>query len=229
MDDADERIPTIPSTYEPATYQASQAVSKPLLKAITARLESRKDLYDALLSLWPAEDQKECMEKLALMVAQILIDIDDRKSARLKMDRAKNAASHTDRRWRKRTVEESIRSKQLKKFSKVSHRNIMSRYTFYQTRERTRRSHTFTISIIYNFFFWYTKKPFKFVAAIRGLFNLHLREFCTSCPNFPKQRKSSQASKTKSLTQSVRRGTNMCKLESIFECPKRYPSSLKWI
>jgi len=234
MDDIKSRIPTIPPTYRFAKYKAQQAISKPLLKAIIDRIKSRKDLYDSILSLWPDDEmlQSECLEKLARIVARTLIDFETIKSAKLEKDRAEELSKKTKRRWEGRALERKVRSHQLRKFSKVVHRKMMARYNLdlilKKPARHDRRIYRRCLVFLYDFFACNSSVPYKYIAALIGLFNLHPRAFCTGCPNLPLQRKSSYTKKNQSLAQSVRRGINMCKLESIFGCPKRYAITLKW-
>jgi hypothetical protein len=227
-DDFERRIP-------PKKPKSEKAPSKPLIKAIIARIKKQKELHEALLSLWEdtGDQQSECMEELTVIVAQTLIDINEIKTALCERDRAEDLSTKTNGRWRHRIIEEEKRAEQLTKFSKVAHRELMAKYAVDRIAQKPARHHrnpyARCVRFLYDFFARQTPHPYKFRAAITGLFNLHPRTFCTGCSNFPKHRKPTSQRKIKYPypTSRVRRGIDMCKLENIFECPKRYPSALK--
>jgi len=71
---------------------------------------------------------------------------------------------------------------------------------------------------IYHLFNTQTRTPYKYIAALVGLFGLHPKGFCSGCNRFPIPR--TQKLKIQSPTTRINRGIRMCKLENVLLCPK---------
>lgn len=202
MDDADERIPTIPSAYKPAK-KGGKSVPKTLLKAVSGRIQSRVDLYTGLLKFWPTGTQAECMDKLVLIVAQGLFDIEERAAAIRERDRALQLSHKTKR---KHFID---RSEKIENFKRIAFRRVMTQVealsltntkadlkpwqetgtktipplpldelVFSKPARHDRDPFRRTVIYLYDYFSGLTSQPYKYMAAITALFGMHPREFC---------------------------------------------------
>jgi hypothetical protein len=219
MSDYDEdRVPTI--------FEKHWEPSKPLLKAIIARIENTKDL-SYKLPFMNTDNQKQqqiYMEKLAHIIAHHLYYIEKEDYPARERWRAMDLRKKTEERWYGRFVEDSEREKKIRQFAKVVSREIIAKENAKSTNVRPRKESKDyfpgVVKELYDFFSFHTNRPYRYIAAITGLFNLHPRAFCAKCVYFPVQRKDASDRKIQSLTLKVRRGIDMCKLNNIFACPK---------
>ena len=201
MRESDKRIPTI--FYNPSEIPnpKPKKASKPLLKAVAARIQSQEGLYRELLSLCGCgkdtrggqRQQPEYMALLVGTVAQALLDVEERRSVKREKDLSTGLALKTAATWRDRVIEADERSERLKDFSRIAHRRVIaqqksqalaSKPTLHD-KDAFRRS---TVQL-YDYFSALTPQPYRFMAAILGLFNLHPRGFCQGCTHFPAQRR----------------------------------------
>jgi hypothetical protein len=157
-------------------------------------------------------------------VAQALLDKKERKTVQREKDLAKDLAQKTAATWRGRAIEEDERPARLKEFSRIAQRRVMAQYDAQVLASKPARHDKEPFRRLavhlYDFFSEFTSQPYRFMAAITGLFNLHPRGFCSECRFLPVSRKPFHRHKNQSLATMVREGTNMCKLENIFECPR---------
>jgi len=201
--------------------------SKTLIKAVTARILATKDLSRELPFIQIAEEKKQSayLKQLSTIVAYHLYYQHNKNSIKAKKVKSIDLSKKTDKRWRNRAIDDSKRDAQLKRFFKVSFRELMAKEDA-SLAEKRYPSYRSMVLDLYYFFSIQTPHPYRYMAAIIGLFNLHPRGFCKGCKYLPekrkkrKKRKQSSKRKIQSLTQKVRRGIDMCKIEEIFRCPK---------
>jgi hypothetical protein len=227
----DKRIPTIFSVLPTTPKPKPKKASKPLLKAIADRIQSREALYRELLSLWGCDkntrvDQRRQLEHMTLLariVAQALLDAGKRGSVKREKDLSVGLERKTAATWRNRVIEGAERSARLRKFMRAILRRgmaqdknkISNKNSAPYDRDPFRR-----LAVnLYDYFSMLTPRPYRYMAAISGLFNLHPKGFCRGCTHFRAQRKPFLRHKNKSLATKVREGTHMCKLENILACP----------
>jgi hypothetical protein len=220
----DDTLPTIPCKTSPPKRKKSPP--KTLNNAIATRIQAQEGLCLELDCLWGKEKKayESFMDRLVGIVAKGLFDMEEMRAAIREKQLAEASSKKALARWKGRPLNQ-LSSKRLSRLSKTAHRKLMANEALIMARSGRPARHCRnvfrrTVIELYDFFSPLTPQPYRYMASIAGLFHLH-QKLCSGCPHLPKARKPIYQRRVQSLSTTIRRGTGLCKLENILDCPRR--------
>ncbi len=200
-----EEIFEAKSKVETQKYPTPQHV-----KAVLERIEQTRALHPELIRI--GIDVKE----LSHLIALNLCYKQTWEYRRKETVSAKDYEKHIIQRWDKNRPKLFTRKKQLRKFGKASARIIFANEDSHKIRDLTKRR-AYLDRFIYDLkrmFDVKTPRPYRYMAAIFNLFDLHPESFCKGCRDYV----------TPSFMGS---DVKLCKRRSIFTCLKHEKARVK--